>query len=168
MKDTRIFSFEPVADENSRILILGTMPSVKSLEAAFYYAHPRNAFWPMMAEIFGRPLPETIGEKKKLILQNGIALWDVAKSCVREGSLDSAMRDVELNDFEAFFVRYPGIEKVLLNGGTAWNLYRRLPKDIAGGRVCVKMPSTSPAYTMKYEKKLAEWKAELIGGGKSV
>ena len=168
MNDTRIFSFEPIADENSRLLILGTMPSVKSLEAEFYYAHPRNVFWRMLAEIFGRSIPETDEEKKELLQSNGIALWDVAKSCVREGSLDSAMRGVELNDFEVFFDRYPGIEKVLLNGGTAWNLYHRLPKAVAGGRPCIKLPSTSPAYTMKYEKKLAVWKAELISGGESV
>lgn len=165
MKDTRIYSFDPVADENSRLLILGTMPSVKSLEAAFYYAHPRNAFWPIIAEIFAAPLPECIEEKKNLILKNGIALWDAAGSCVREGSLDSAMREIELNDFGEFFGRFPKIEKVLLNGGMAWNLYHRLPEEIARARGCVKMPSTSPAYTMKYEKKLEIWKREIIGGG---
>lgn len=165
MNDARIYSFEPIADQNSRLLILGTMPSVKSLEAAFYYAHPRNAFWPMMAEIFGKPLPETVEEKKKLILQNGIALWDVAGSCVREGSLDSAMRKVELNDFGEFFIRFPKIERVLLNGGAAWTLYHRLPVEIVNSRACVKMPSTSPAYTMKYEKKLEIWNREISLGG---
>ena len=165
MKDTRIFSFEPVADGNSRILILGTMPSVKSLEADFYYAHPRNAFWPMMAEIFGCPLSDSAGEKKKLLLSNGIALWDAARSCMREGSLDSAMKDVRLNDFASFFGTYPSIRKVLLNGGTAWNLYHRLPGEIVAARPCVKMPSTSPAYTMKYEKKLEIWKYEILKGG---
>ncbi len=167
MKDTRIFSFEPVADGNSRILILGTMPSVRSLEEAFYYAHPRNAFWPVMAEIFGRPLPQTAEEKRKLLLDHGIALWDTAGSCVREGSLDSAMKDVELNDFAAFFRAFPSIEKVLLNGGTAWKLYHRLSEEIVGARPCVKMPSTSPAYTMKYERKLTIWKYEILGGGEA-
>ena len=165
MNDTRIFSFEPVADANSRLLILGTMPSVKSLEAEFYYAHPRNAFWPILAECLGCPVPESTDEKRRLLLEKRIALWDAAKSCVREGSLDSAMKEIELNDFGAFFRRYPGIEKVLLNGGTAWTLYHRLPEEIVRARVCVKMPSTSPAYTMKYEQKLAAWKRELLGGG---
>ena len=168
MKDTRIFSFEPVADGNSRILILGTMPSVKSLEEGFYYAHPRNAFWPVMAEILGEDRPETVEEKKKLLLSNGIALWDAAKSCVRQGSLDSAMREIELNDFGTFFKRHPAIEKVLLNGGTAWTLYHRLPEEIVRSRPCVKLSSTSPAYTMKYEKKLEIWKREIIRGGEKI
>ena len=165
MNDTRIFSFEPVADENSRLLILGTMPSVKSLQAEFYYAHPRNAFWPILADCFGCSVPEDAEEKKRLLYAKGIALWDTAKSCVREGSLDAAMRETELNDFDLFFRRCPGIEKVLLNGGTAWNLYHRLPEEIVRSRICVKMPSTSPAYTMNYEKKIAIWKRELLSGG---
>ena len=165
MNDARIFSFAPIADENSRLLILGTMPSVKSLEAEFYYAHPRNAFWPIMAEIFKRPLPGSVEAKKELLLSNGIALWDAARSCVREGSLDSAMREIELNDFSAFFEKYPSIERVLLNGGTAWALYHRLPAEIVQSRERVKMPSTSPAYTMKFEKKLEIWKREISGRG---
>ena len=168
MNHTRIFSFEPVADAHSRILILGTMPSVKSLEEAFYYAHPRNAFWPIMAEIFGSALPRTAEEKKELLLSHGIALWDTAASCVREGSLDSAMRETELNDFGGFFRRFPKIEKVLLNGGTAWTLYHRLPREIVEARPCVKMPSTSPAYTMKYENKLTIWKNEIVSGGERI
>lgn len=168
MNDTRIFSFDPIIDENSRILILGTMPSVKSLEDNFYYAHPRNAFWPMMAEVFQVPLPVTIEAKKALLLSRGIALWDTARSCEREGSLDSAMKAVELNDFAALFTRYPRIQKVLLNGGTAFQLYHRLPKEIAAARPCVQMPSTSPAYTMKYENKLAIWKKEIISGGERI
>ena len=165
MNDTKIFSFEPVADENSRLLILGTMPSVKSLEAQFYYAHPRNALWPILAEIFSEAVPDTVEAKKKLVLAHGIALWDTAGSCRREGSLDAAMREIELNDFGGFFKRYPSIEKVLLNGGMAWTLYHRLPEDIVRSRPCVKMPSTSPAYTMKFEEKLRIWKREISGGG---
>ena len=88
---TRIHSFPPVIDGGCRTLILGTMPSVKSLEAAFYYAHPRNAFWPIMARLLGEAVPETIDEKKALLLRHGAALWDTAASCEREGSLDAAM-----------------------------------------------------------------------------
>lgn len=162
MNDARIFSFEAVADERSRLLILGSMPSVKSLEEAFYYAHPRNAFWPILAEVLGEALPTTVEAKRALLLQNRIALWDVAKSCVRAGSLDSAMREVELNDFKAFFARYPQIERVLLNGGTAWSLYHRLPEPVVKARACVRLPSTSPAYTMKYEQKLERWRGEIL------
>ena len=168
MNNSRIFSFDPVADENSRLLILGTMPSVKSLEAEFYYAHPRNVFWPILSECFGCSVPESMEEKKKLLLENGIALWDAAKSCLREGSLDAAMREIELNDFGEFFRKYPKIDKVLLNGGTAWSLYQRLPEEIVRARICVKMPSTSPAYTMKYEKKLEIWKREIRRGGEKL
>ena len=160
----RICSFEPVADENSRLLILGTMPSVKSLEESFYYAHPRNAFWPMISEILNEPLPHTAEEKKEMLIKHHIALWDVAKSCVREGSLDSSMKDVELNDFRAFFDKYPRIERVLLNGGTAWELYHRLPEEIVRSRPCAKLPSTSPAYTLKYERKLSIWREEINRG----
>jgi hypoxanthine-DNA glycosylase len=165
MNDQKIYSYPPVADEHCRVLILGTMPSVQSLRDGFYYAHPRNAFWKIIAECTGEVRPETIEEKKALLLRRHIALWDTAGSCRREGSLDSAMRDVELNDLGSFFKRYPQIEKVLLNGGTAWTLYHRLPEEIVQARPCVKLPSTSPAYTLSYEKKLAAWKAELEAGG---
>ena len=117
----------------------------------------------MLAEAFGWEKPKTAEEKTRLILENNLALWDVAGSCIREGSLDSAIREAEANDFAALFRAYPGIEKVLLNGGTAWSMYRRL--DAARLRPYVKLPSTSPAYTMKYEEKLRIWKCELTGGG---
>lgn len=166
MNTKRIYGYRPIIDERSRILVLGTMPSVRSLEEGFYYAHPRNAFWPIVAEAFGRELPRTVEEKTRLILENHLALWDVAGSCIREGSLDSAIREAETNDFSALFHAYPGIEKVLLNGGTAWNMYRRL--DAAELRPYVQMPSTSPAYTIKYEEKLRIWKRELTGGGEMI
>ena len=167
MNNTRIYSYEPIVDENSRLLILGTMPSVKSLEAGFYYAHPRNAFWPMMAEILGEARPKSSDEKRAMLLRHGIALWDTARSCVREGSLDSAIREAELNDFEAFFARYPRIERVLLNGGEAWRMYHRLDERLVALRPCVKLPSTSPAHTMKYEDKLTAWRKEINRGGES-
>lgn len=165
MNDQKIYSYPPVADAHCCVLILGTMPSVQSLKDGFYYAHPRNAFWRILAECTGEVRPETIEQKKGLLLRHHIALWDTAKSCVREGSLDSAMRDVELNDLDSFFKRYPQIERVLLNGTAAWTLYRRLPEKLIKARPCVKLPSTSPAYTLSYEKKLAAWKAELEKGG---
>lgn len=167
MDTKRIYGYQPIIDERSRILVLGSMPSVMSLHEGFYYAHPRNAFWPIMAEILGEKRPESKEEKIGLLLNHGIALWDAAASCVREGSLDSAIREAEINDFSALFDRYPGIEKVLLNGGTAWTLYHRQESDVVSSRPCVRMPSTSPAYTMKYEDKLAAWRAEITGGGEN-
>ncbi len=165
MNDQKIYSYPPVADERCRVLILGTMPSVQSLRDGFYYAHPRNAFWRILAECTDEDRPETIEQKKALLLKHHIALWDTAKSCIREGSLDSAMREVVLNDLESFFRQYPQIERVLINGGTAWTLYHRLPEEIVKARPCVKLPSTSPAYTLPYEKKLEAWRKELKAGG---
>ena len=127
-----IEGFPPIAPGNARLLILGTMPSVKSLEAAFYYAHPRNAFWPMMAEILGEALPEDAPGRSALLCRHGIALWDVLRRCQREGSLDSAIRDEEPNDFSGLYARCPGIRRVLFNGAEARRLYlkfvNRLPE----------------------------------------
>ena len=161
MTNGKIHSYEPVIDRNCRALVLGTMPSVKSLEDGFYYAHPRNAFWPMLAEIFGEPRPQSIGEKKALLLRHGVALWDTVRSCAREGSLDSAMRDIELNDIGGLLAAYPGVRLILLNGSTAWRLFRRLDPAAWAGREAVRMPSTSPAYTLSYEKKKAAWREAL-------
>ena len=157
-----IHSYEPIVDSGCRVLILGTMPSVKSLEDGFYYAHPRNAFWPMMAEILGEARPETIEEKKAMLLRHGIALWDTVFSCRREGSLDSAMRDIELNDIGGLLSRYPAIELILLNGGEAWRLFHKIDPSAYAGREVLRMPSTSPAYTLRYEQKLAAWQKALM------
>ncbi len=165
MKDQKIYSYPPVADEQCRVLILGTMPSVQSLKDGFYYAHPRNAFWRIIAECVHEERPQSIEQKKELLLRHHIALWDTARSCIREGSLDSAMRQVELNDMGSFFSRYPQIERVLLNGTAAWTLYHRLPEEIVRARYCIKLPSTSPAYTLAYEKKLEAWRREFEAGG---
>ncbi len=163
MAEERVFSFEPVAGAGCRTLILGTMPSVKSLEAGFYYAHPRNAFWPIMADVFGEAPPRTIGEKKALLLGRGVALWDMARSCAREGSLDAAMRGVELNDVPGLLARFPSIDRILLNGGEAWRLFQRLAPADRAGREAIRLPSTSPAYTLAYDKKLTAWRAALAG-----
>ena len=98
-------SFEPIWAENARVLIVGSMPSVKSLEDAQYYAHPRNAFWPILFDIFGETPSCDYERKKALIREHGLALWDAAAMCEREGSLDSDMRDVVFNDFGRQAVR---------------------------------------------------------------
>ena len=157
--EQRIACFEAVAAPDARLLILGTMPSVESLRQSFYYAHPRNAFWPILADVFGERRPETVDEKKRLLIRHRVALWDVAHSCVRPGSLDSDIRDVVPNDFAALFARCPHIEKILFNGATAENLYRRL----IGKAPCetARMPSTSPAHTMPYSEKCAIWRKNM-------
>ena len=157
----RIVAFPPVARQDARILILGSMPSVASLQAGFYYGHPRNAFWRILSEVFGAPLPESVGEKRSLILDNRLALWDSLTACEREGSLDSAIRRPELNDFGGLFARCPGIERVLFNGGTAYRLFMKAGGNYLDGRAWAVMPSTSPAYTLSYERKLAQWRQAL-------
>ena len=143
----------------ARVMIVGSMPSVKSLADAQYYAHPRNAFWPILFDVFGVTPTDDYEAKKTLIRDNGLALWDAAQSCEREGSLDSNMRDVIYNDFAALYARCPHIHTVLCNGGTAHALF--LKSGYAGNRRVIRMPSTSPAYTMAYARKLTIWKETL-------
>lgn len=157
----RIFGFPPVARSDARVLILGSMPSVESLRRSFYYAHPRNAFWPMMAEILGEARPESIEEKAALLTRHRIALWDTVESCERAGSLDSAIRSARANDFAAFYGRCPEIRFVFFNGAAAEQLYRRLVARRDDARSFFRLPSTSPAYTLRYEEKKAAWERAL-------
>ena len=154
-------SFEPVYAPQARVLIVGSMPGVKSLADNRYYAHPRNAFWPILFDVFGAKPTADYAARKALIRENGLALWDVAGACLREGSLDSRMREVEYNDFASLYARCPDIHTVLCNGGTAHDLFLR--SGYAGERRVVRMPSTSPAYTMAYAKKLLIWREALLG-----
>lgn len=153
-------SFEPIWAENARVLIVGSMPSVKSLEDAQYYAHPRNAFWPILFDIFGETPSCDYERKKALIREHGLALWDAAAMCEREGSLDSDMRDVVFNDFGRLYAQCPDIQTVLCNGATAHKLF--VKSGWAGVRQVIRMPSTSPAYTLPYKKKLEAWKKTLL------
>ncbi|HOA42250.1 MAG TPA: DNA-deoxyinosine glycosylase [Bacillota bacterium] len=134
---------EPLFNENSRVLILGTFPSPKSREGKFFYHHPQNRFWKVMAALTGPPAPETIEEKKELILSNGFAVWDVVKSCRVTGASDSSIKDVVPTDLSIILDHAP-IEKIYANGGTAYKLYMKYsyPKT---GRPIEKLPSTSPA-----------------------
>lgn len=159
----RIYGFPPVWRSDARLLILGSMPSVESLRQGFYYAHPRNAFWPMMADLLGEQMPNSMDQKKEILLKHHIALWDSAQSCEREGSLDSAIRVPRANDFAALYRSCPQIRHVFFNGAAACQLYRRLVsrQDEDARRVFHRMPSTSPAYTLRYEEKLKIWKKEI-------
>jgi len=138
----------PVFDENSRVLILGTMPSPKSREYGFYYSHPRNRFWRILAELYSSPLPETNQEKTALLLRHGIALWDVLKSCRIRGADDGSIRDPVPNDIEGL-LKKTGIRNVFTTGSKAASLYRRLclPKT---GLAAFALPSTSPANCRRY------------------
>ena len=126
-----ITGFPPIADNNSIILILGSMPSIRSLDAQQYYAHPRNSFWFIMARLFGDKAEMNYSEKKKLLLGNRIALWDVLNTCQRKGSLDSSIKNksIVVNDFNGFFSDHPLIRAVFFNGSRAQQEYNRQVLD---------------------------------------
>ena len=153
-------SFEPVLTPDAHVMIVGSMPSVKSLADAQYYAHPRNAFWPILFDIWGVVPHNDYERKKAMLCEHGVALWDAAACCEREGSLDSSMRGVVYNDFSRVYAVCPRIGVVLCNGGTAFSLFMR--SGFAGERRVLRMPSTSPAYTMPYEEKRRVCKAALL------
>ena len=136
-------TFAPVYDEHSEILILGSFPSIKSRENQFYYGHPQNRFWKLLARIFGEPVPESIEEKKSLLLRHGIALWDVVFTCDIKGSSDSSIKNAVPNDFSDILKAAP-IRKIYTNGGTAYKLYHKYCEKVTGFEA-VKLPSTSPA-----------------------
>lgn len=150
---TILQGFAPVSRSDARILILGSMPGRKSLTEQQYYAHPRNLFWPLMADILGFDPSLAYAERLQQLRAHGIALWDVARLCERASSLDSDIVDstVVVNDFNAFFISHPHIERVCLNGNKAATLYRRHVQGLTkqaqapeGLSVRV-LPSTSPA-----------------------
>lgn len=146
--------FPPVYDGQSEILILGTFPSVKSREMQFFYGHPRNRFWKLIAELYGEQSPETIGEKKKLLLRHHIALWDVIESCDIAGSSDSSIRNVVPNDI-SYIIERSRIRNIYANGRKAKQLYDRyLSKRV--GIEAVLLPSTSPANAAYSMERLKE------------
>ena len=144
--------FDPIWDENSRILILGSFPSVRSRADNFYYGHPQNRFWKVLAGLYAEPIPQTIEEKKAFLLRYGIALWDVISSCEIENSSDVSIRNAEINDLSTIFAR-ADIRAVYTNGKAADKLYRKYHE-----REAVCLPSTSPANAAwSLEKLLAAW-----------
>ncbi|HET8808354.1 MAG TPA: DNA-deoxyinosine glycosylase [Methylophaga sp.] len=162
MSESLAQSFDWLAAPKAQILIIGSMPGIASLQQQQYYAHPRNAFWPIMQQIFDWPDLDYTNRCQALINEN-IALWDVLRSCRRRGSLDSNIdsSSLEVNDFEAFFRQHPKITKVLFNGGKAAQLFQRHVKTTA--RISMQqLPSTSPAHAaMSFQDKLEKWRLAL-------
>ena len=154
----RIKGFGYIADGNSRVLILGSMPSVKSLEAAEYYAHPQNRFWRVMFSLFGQEFSIDYGKRVKLLKENGVALWDVIGECERDGSGDAAIRAEKVNDIRALLSRYKGITRVGANGGKAAETLGRFFPEIEFTR----LPSTSPANAAVSLQKLIEAYSEFL------
>lgn len=147
-------TIDPVYDENSKILILGSFPSVKSREAQFFYGHKQNRFWKVVSAIVGEECPVTVEEKKAMLLRNGIAVWDVIKSCDIDGSSDSSIRNVTPNDFTEILLK-TRVEKIFTNGNAAHMLFKRYNPDLRAH----KLPSTSPANAaFSPERLIDEWK----------
>ena len=143
MRDTQIHNIPPVYDKNSRVLILGSFPSVKSREAQFFYAHPQNRFWRLCAMLFDEELPTTTEQKKALLLKHHIALWDVIASCEIEGSSDTSISGVTANDI-SIILDAAYIGAIFCNGAKAYELYNKHIKPLTR-RDAIKLPSTSPA-----------------------
>ena len=147
----------PVYDENSKVLILGSFPSVKSREACFFYGHPQNRFWKLMALIFEDELPQTIDDKRAFLLRHNIAVWDVIKSCDITGSSDARIKNVVPNDL-SMILNTANIRNIYVNGKTAYKYYEKYTKPLIN-RDAICLPSTSPANTAWNLEKLAnEWK----------
>ena len=151
-----IHPIEPVYDKDSEVLILGSFPSVKSRESGFFYGHPQNRFWRVLADVFEEDKPETIEEKKAFLLRNKIALWDVIGSCEIDGSSDASIRNVTVNDLSRILDE-ADIRTIYTNGGKAYQLYQKYTQTMTG-RTAVLLPSTSPANaTWNYEKLKKAW-----------
>ncbi len=152
-----VHNIEPVYNDKSKVLILGSFPSVKSREQQFFYGHPQNRFWRVLAEVFGCPVPQTVSEKKEMLLMHQIAVWDVIASCSIEGSSDASIRDVRPNDISRI-LKTADIQKIFANGAKAHDLYRKYIYPVTQ-REIVKLPSTSPANAAYSVERLAEiWK----------
>ena len=165
---TPVFSFPPVVSSGARFLILGSMPGMRSLEAQQYYAHPRNAFWPIMDALLAISCNLPYEERCRKLKEQSVALWDVMQACVRPGSLDACIDPATIvpNDLGSFLNKYPSIEKICFNGGAAADAYRRhvIPKlDLSLRRLPrVQLPSTSPAHASKsLSEKITLWKLHL-------
>lgn len=149
----------PVVDYSARLLILGSFPSVQSLAARQYYANPRNAFWPITAELFGFDEAAPYQSRLTALQSHGIAVWDVLHKCRRGGSADAKIESKSMvtNDFGQLFTAYPGITRVYFNGHAAATLFRRLTHIDLPLRYRL-LPSTSPARPMRPGEKLAAWR----------
>ena len=137
----KIYGFSPIIDTDSQVLILGSMPSVKSLRDAEYYAHPQNRFWKIIFDLTGEKCTTDYAEKKRILLSHGIALWDSIGACVRNGSMDGAIKDVEPNDVRGLLEKYSGIKAVFVNGKKSESVYKKYNE----GSKYLYLPSTSPA-----------------------
>ena len=153
--------FPPVVDENCRILILGSFPSVKSREDGFFYGHPQNRFWRMLAAIFDEDIPADVPAKKAFLLRHHIALWDVIAACEIEGSSDASVKNAVPVDI-ALIMQIASIERIICNGNLAYKLYQRHLEPLTGIQA-ISLPSTSPANAAwSLERLVSTWRDALL------
>jgi hypoxanthine-DNA glycosylase len=156
----RVESFTPIVSKRSKLLVLGSMPGEASLNAREYYAHPLNAFWPIMGQLFGANSSLSYQERVAILQSVGVGLWDTLQRCTKPGSLDASIIDEVPSDFSTLFAKYPNITHVFFNGGTAETTFRRhvLPAFAQDRHVFARLPSTSPAHAaMRLEAKVGAW-----------
>lgn len=152
----------PLYDKDSEILILGSFPSVRSREANFFYGHPQNRFWKVLSGVYGEKIPETVEEKKALVLSHHLAMWDVISECDIIGSSDSSIRDAKANDISVILDN-ARIRRIIVNGKTAGKMYDRYLFPKTSVRACL-LPSTSPANaTWTIDRLIDAWKEGLEG-----
>ena len=157
-------SFKPSIDNNSKVLILGSMPGVKSLAEQQYYAHPQNRFWKVMGYICNEPKLHEFNYdlKLKTLIKNNIALWDTIKSCKREGSLDSDIQNEIPNNIRKLLKKYPNVKMICLNGNKSYLAFKKYFPDLLEKYSCCKMPSTSPANAkFSLDKLIEKWRKVL-------
>ncbi|MGV7209375.1 DNA-deoxyinosine glycosylase [Oxalobacteraceae bacterium A2-2] len=159
--------FDPVVDERTRLLVLGSLPGEKSLAVQEYYGNPQNAFWRLMSEVIGVPLvPLPYAQRLQTLLAHGVGLWDVVAEAHRPGSLDSAIRHRDDNDLPSLLARFPGIRAVAFNGGTAAKLGLKVLGVTASRYQIFQLPSSSPAYTLAYDEKARLW--QVLNAARSI
>lgn len=157
-------SFKPSIDNNSKVLILGSMPGIKSIEEQQYYAHPQNRFWKLMGCVCNEPelYKYDYDLKLKTLLKNNIALRDTIKSCKREGSLDSDIQNEKSNDIRKLLKKYPNIKAIYLNGNKSYSVFKKHFPDLLEKYICHKLPSTSPANAKyKIEDLYKQWQRAI-------
>ena len=153
-------TFEPIFDEDSKILILGSFPSVKSRENNFYYGHPQNRFWKVLARVLEVEVPQSVEKKREFLLKHKIAIWDVIESCSIIGSSDTSIKNVIVNDFIKV-LEHSSIERIYVNGGKAYELYHKYAEKQTG-KIAVKLPSTSPANAAWSVERLCEVWGQIL------
>ena len=152
--------FEPFVNNDSQVLILGSFPSFASKDIGFYYGHPQNQFWKILGTLFKESEPKTVQDKKEFLKRHHIALWDMVDSCIRTNSLDSSLKDIQVNDIRGLIQKYPNIQAIFTTGRKAEVLYKRFFGDIS--LPMYYLPSPSPANRgISFDQKVAEYRKLL-------